>query len=254
MTSSNFSFLAKSHDPLFLHHRMQGAGRALLLCLMLALPGLTAGCSSEVHAIASRPADASPRAEMGQPADASQPLYLAQISCWDTESCCILRDPLTAANRCMVSPARIAEVLNGVKTLYEATHAGAAKRQEEAQAKEDAAFADAAEAEGEAAPEPPDCQGQNHHVISRPIAKALKDHKILGGLYEPRDERYVAKAKDKESHCGYQKWHRDVDLEVIRWIRRFDEATQKEFEAFLREIYNRPDMLERFPHGFGPAT
>ncbi|MDY7228827.1 Wall-associated protein precursor [Hyalangium rubrum] len=165
-----------------------------------------------------------------------------------------MRDPLTAANRCLVSPARIAEVLNGLKTVYGTMPAETATLKDEAQSTEDAEFAEAAEAEGEAAPEPPDCTGQNHHVISRPIAKALMDHKILSGLYEPRDERYVAKAKDKESHCGYQKWHRDVDLEVIRWIRRFDDATQKEFEAFLRALYNRKDMLKRFPNGFGPAT
>jgi hypothetical protein len=125
---------------------------------------------------------------------------------------------------------------------------------EAAREKEDAAEADAAEAEGEAAPEPPDCQGQNHHVISRPIAKALEEHKTLRGLYEPRDERYVAKAKDKESHCGYQQWHRDVDLEVIRWLRRYEEATPAQFMKMLREIYSREDMLERFPNGFGPAT
>jgi hypothetical protein len=120
--------------------------------------------------------------------------------------------------------------------------------------KEDAAEADAAEAEGEAAPEPPDCQGQNHHVISRPIAKALGRHKTLHGLYEPRDRRFEAKAKDKESHCGYQQWHRDVDLEVIRWLRRYEEATPEQFMRMLREIYSREDMLKRFPNGFGPAT
>jgi hypothetical protein len=125
--------------------------------------------------------------------------------------------------------------------------------EEEARAK-DAQEAEAAEAEGEAAPEPPDCQGQEHHVISRPIAKALGRHETLSGLYEPRDERYVAKAKDEESHCGYQKWHRDVDLEVMNWLRDHKKATQEQFEALLREIYNRPDMLKRFPRGFGPAT
>ncbi|HVG61479.1 MAG TPA: Wall-associated protein precursor, partial [Hyalangium sp.] len=67
------------------------------------------------------------------------------------------------------------------------------------------------------------------------------------------DERYVAKAKDKESHCGYQKWHRDVDLEIIKWLRNEGRATAEEFMAKLREIYNRKDMLERFPNGFGPA-
>jgi hypothetical protein len=125
---------------------------------------------------------------------------------------------------------------------------------EAAREKEDSAEADAAEAEGEAAPEPPDCQGQNHHVISRPIAKALGRHKTLRGLYEPRDRRFEAKAKDKESHCGYQQWHRDVDLEVIRWLRRYEEATPEQFMRMLREIYSREDMLKRFPNGFGPAT
>jgi hypothetical protein len=125
-----------------------------------------------------------------------------------------------------------------------------ARLKEEAQAQEDARAAEAAEAEGEAAPEPPDCQGQKHHVISRPIADALARHDTLGGLYKPRDERFVAKAKDKESHCGYQKWHREVDREVIEWLRDSPKATQKAFEAFLREIYSRPAMRQRFPHGF----
>jgi hypothetical protein len=119
--------------------------------------------------------------------------------------------------------------------------------EEEAREKEDA---QADEAEGEAAPEPPDCQGQVHHIISRRIARALKEHRTLRGLYEPKDKRFVTKAKDKESHCGYQKWHREVDREVIRWLDRYPNATQQQFEAFLREIYNRPAMLKRFPHGF----
>jgi hypothetical protein len=63
----------------------------------------------------------------------------------------------------------------------------------------------------------------------------------------------VAKAKDKESHCGYQKWHRDVDMEVITWLRRYAEATPEQFMKKLREIYSRKDMLKRFPNGFGPA-
>ncbi|HLL02373.1 MAG TPA: Wall-associated protein precursor [Myxococcaceae bacterium] len=119
--------------------------------------------------------------------------------------------------------------------------------EEEAREKQDG---ETGEAEADAAPEPPDCKGQNHHVISRPIFKVLKDHLTLGGLYEERDERFKARAKDKESHCGYQKWHREVDEEVIQWLGRYPKATQKQFESFLREIYNRPAMRERFPNGF----
>src|SRR4051812_42769610 len=130
--------------------RIQCVGRALLLCLW-GLAGMTAGCFPGAHSTASQPHDVSRLADASQPTDASQPIYLAQLSCWDTESCCIVKDPLTAVNRCMVTPARIVEVLNGVKALYGTTQAGAARLKEDAQAKEDAEFAEAAEAEGEAA-------------------------------------------------------------------------------------------------------
>ncbi len=112
---------------------------------------------------------------------------------------------------------------------------------------------EASRAEGEtspASPEPPDCKGQTHHVISRPIAKALEAHETLSGHYKPRDPRFVTRAVDEQAHCGYQDWHRKVDAEVIDWLERYRKATPKEFEAFLREIYRRPDMLRRFPHGF----
>ncbi|MDC0707687.1 Wall-associated protein precursor [Stigmatella sp. ncwal1] len=102
----------------------------------------------------------------------------------------------------------------------------------------------------EAAPEPPNCKGQNHHIISRPIAKRLKGHSTLGGLYKPRDPRFVAKAKDDDSHCGYQDWHRRVDKEVIDWLDENPKATSEQFEKFLRAIYNRPELLKRFPRGF----
>jgi hypothetical protein len=113
--------------------------------------------------------------------------------------------------------------------------------------------AEALQAEGEsspASPEPPECKGQEHHVISRPIAKALEEHLTLRGLYMPRDPRFVTQAVDEKSHCGYQEWHRKVDKEVIEWLKSRRRATAEQFEAFLREIYNRPDMLRRFPHGF----
>ena len=108
---------------------------------------------------------------------------------------------------------------------------------------------EAAQASSEA-PEPPECKGQNHHIISRPIAKALKGHPILKGLYKARDPRFVAQAKDEESHCGYQRWHREVDDEVVAWLRKTEDATPKQFEAYLREIYSRPDMRARFPNGY----
>lgn len=98
--------------------------------------------------------------------------------------------------------------------------------------------------------EPPDCKGQQHHLISRLIAKALAKHLTLKGLYKPRDPRFVARAKDEQSHCGYQEWHRKVDEEIIRWLNGNPEATPEQFMDKLREIYSRPEMRARFPHGF----
>ena len=108
----------------------------------------------------------------------------------------------------------------------------------------------AGKAEAESSDEPPNCKGQNHHIISRPIAEQLEQHETLRGLYKARDERFVAKAKDKDSHCGYQQWHRDVDKEFIEWLKREIKATPDQFMKFLHRIYSRPEMLERFPNGF----
>ncbi len=54
----------------------------------------------------------------------------------------------------------------------------------------------------------------------------------------------------KESHCGYQEWHRQVDAEVIKWLKNQEKATPEQFMKMLRDIYNRPEMLKRFPNGF----
>lgn len=100
------------------------------------------------------------------------------------------------------------------------------------------------------APEPPECKGQLHHVISRKIARALEQHPTLRRLYKARDPRFVAHARDEASHCGYQDWHRRVDDEVVEWLKLHDELTPKQFESFLRSLYTRPDLLSRFPRGF----
>jgi hypothetical protein len=98
--------------------------------------------------------------------------------------------------------------------------------------------------------EPKECKGQLHHVISRPIANALEEHSTLHGHYKPRDPRFVTRAEDEKGHCGYQEWHRKVDEEIINWLKRQEQATPKQFEAFLRELYNRSLMRARFPNGF----
>lgn len=124
--------------------------------------------------------------------------------------------------------------------------------EEEGRDKDDAAADESSEASAtaEASDEPPNCTGQEHHIISRRIFAALKDHETLRGLYKPRDKRFKTRAKDKESHCGYQEWHRQVDAEVIKWLKDQEKATSEQFMKMLRELYNRPEMLKRFPNGF----
>jgi hypothetical protein len=178
---------------------------------------------------------------------ASTPTLLAQATCLNTVDCCIRRWPRSAAERCGATPTQIAEALRGAKVLQEVTTSAEATLKEETSEHEGAEADDATE-DAESG-EPPNCAGQNHHAISRPIARALENHLTLRGLYKPRDERFKLRAKDEESHCGYQQWHRDVDDEVIRWLKKEATATPKQFEKFLRGIYNRPEMRKRFPDG-----
>lgn len=141
-----------------------------------------------------------------------------------------------------INPEKAAEI--------QAEFAKAALSGEALRVAEEEARENEADESSEASDEPPNCKGQEHHIISRPIAEELEKHETLRGLYKPRDERFKTRAKDKESHCGYQKWHRDVDLEVIKWLVKERRATPEQFMKFLREIYNRKNMLKRFPNGF----
>jgi hypothetical protein len=71
--------------------------------------------------------------------------------------------------------------------------------EEEAREKEDAKTEESSRTEAsdaEASDEPPNCKGQEHHIISRPIAEQLEQHETLRGLYKSRDERFKTRAKD----------------------------------------------------------
>jgi hypothetical protein len=170
-------------------------------------------------------------------------VLLAQIPCAPNDLSVVCNCKQGVVSACdtlrLSEPRRVAEIEAAVQA------AAAVEAAKEA--------AEALRAEGEtspASPEPPDCKGQTHHVISRPIAEKLGEHQTLRGHYKPRDPRFVTRAVDEQAHCGYQEWHRKVDAEVIDWLERYPKATAKEFEALLRQIYSRPEMLKRFPRGF----
>lgn len=178
-------------------------------------------------------------------------MVLAQMACTpgETSLVCHCRQGMVSACVMLVGEdaREAAQVLDGVQEALEALQmAGAGDENKKKQLQ--AAAESLSQALGSS--EPPNCKGQEHHLISRRIAKALSTHPTLKGLYTPRDPRFVAKAKDEPSHCGYQEWHRRVDAEVVAWLDRSRNATPKEFMDKLREIYSRPEMRARFPNGF----
>lgn len=175
-------------------------------------------------------------------------LLLTQIPCTPGETSVVCSCKAGMLSACatlgLENPEKAAAILTQLERI-----AVQAKVVEEAGQKAEEAVEAKAQADSDCS-EPKECKGQLHHVISRPIAEELERHRTLRGLYKPRDPRFVTRAEDRESHCGYQDWHRKVDAEVISWLRRNDSATPKLFEALLREIYNRPVMRTRFPNGF----
>jgi RHS repeat-associated protein len=91
--------------------------------------------------------------------------------------------------------------------------------------------------------------GQLHHAISAKVHRELERHPNLSGRYRYRDSRLATRAIDSAAHRGYQRWHRDLDNEVAGWIARHRTATPQQFEAYLHEVYSRPELLQRFPNG-----
>jgi RHS repeat-associated protein len=95
----------------------------------------------------------------------------------------------------------------------------------------------------------PELTGQTHHGISQRIHKELELHPNLKGVYQVRDPRFAARAKESASHRGYQQWHRNLDTEVSSWVRNHPNATPQQFENYLHQRYSQPDLQNRFPSG-----
>ncbi len=94
------------------------------------------------------------------------------------------------------------------------------------------------------------CTGQMHHIISKTVWRALQGQPMLKDRYQYRDPRFVAQAKDLKAHCGWEGWHRKLDDEIAKWVVDRPKLTPEEFEAYLREMYARPELRARFPNGF----
>jgi GTP-binding protein EngB required for normal cell division len=89
-----------------------------------------------------------------------------------------------------------------------------------------------------------------HHAISKRIHDALEKHKNLKGVYKYRDNRFVTQAIDKAAHNGWQKWHQNMERQVVDWLEQHETATQAQFEKYLRDLYRMDkELAPRFPNG-----
>jgi len=86
--------------------------------------------------------------------------------------------------------------------------------------------------------------------IATNISKAFQNHGSLSECFQPYALLFTTRAIDEAAHRGYQRWHRELDKEVVEWLKSNQEATQEQFESWLRMRYRQPDQLERFPDGF----
>jgi hypothetical protein len=87
--------------------------------------------------------------------------------------------------------------------------------------------------------------GQIHHMLSKKILDALSKHKTLSGVFKKNS--LLVQALNKASHIGYQGWHIQYDDEVVEWLDENQDATAEEFIEFLKSVYDRADLKERFP-------
>lgn len=80
-------------------------------------------------------------------------------------------------------------------------------------------------------------------------SQGTRAHPNLKGVYTASDPRFVTQARDLASHRGYDAFHRNPDADVAGWVRANPNATQAQFENYLRGIYQRPDVAARFANG-----
>jgi hypothetical protein len=174
------------------------------------------------------------------------PVLLPCVPGDSTVACkCKQGSPAACADLAKVNP----ETLKGILRLMEM--AQAAQESGKTDAKEKAADAvDTGCGSGQDPNEKEECTGQSHHIISKAVWYALENHAVLRGKYTYRDDRFVAQAKDLKAHCGWQKWHRAIDDEIRTWLETHGKATAEQFEAYLRDLYARPELRARFPNGF----
>lgn len=91
----------------------------------------------------------------------------------------------------------------------------------------------------------PGATGQAHHPISRKIERAARRNPNLQGQVT-RDGWGTVQATGLKDHLGYQRWHRDLDAEIINWIEGNKTAGLSDFIKFMNKKYAADGMRARF--------
>ncbi|MDR2171942.1 MAG: hypothetical protein LBP59_17495, partial [Planctomycetaceae bacterium] len=89
--------------------------------------------------------------------------------------------------------------------------------------------------------------GQLHHPISKKIFNELDKNESISSKFKDNYRNFITKAIDRQSHSGYQQWHRELDDKIVDWLKNHNKTTDEEFIVFLKKIYNESDLAKRFP-------
>ncbi|MEX0275694.1 MAG: RHS repeat domain-containing protein [Flavobacteriaceae bacterium] len=92
--------------------------------------------------------------------------------------------------------------------------------------------------------------GEEHHLVSTKVARALDNHPILNGAfdYSRTNKKYIYRALNQDAHRGYQTWHRLYDATVVKWLQTNPRATEKIFNEYLHNLHQQPWLKERIPN------
>ncbi|MEX0313724.1 MAG: RHS repeat-associated core domain-containing protein [Allomuricauda sp.] len=92
--------------------------------------------------------------------------------------------------------------------------------------------------------------GEDHHLLGNKITNAIDNHPNLKGSfdYSRTNRRYIYPALDAEAHRGYQKWHRDYDDIVVRWINDTPAADVKMLEEYIHKLHQQSWLKSRIPN------
>ncbi|MDR2171940.1 MAG: hypothetical protein LBP59_17485 [Planctomycetaceae bacterium] len=85
------------------------------------------------------------------------------------------------------------------------------------------------------------------YPISKKIFNELDKNESISSNFKNNYRNFITKAIDRQSHSGYQYWHRELDDKIVDWLKKKPDLTEKEFIEFLKKLYKNPNITNHFP-------